>query len=53
MLDHVETKYPFVRVYGDPGFNVDSNTRELLKASTEEELRKQATVFKDAHRHIG
>ena len=48
MLDRVETKFPFVRSYGETTFNVDKNTKDLLQANSEEGLRKNMSVLKEA-----
>ena len=52
MLDRVETKFPFVRSYSETTFDVDKNTKDLLHAKTEEELRTQMAVLKDARRYM-
>lgn len=48
MLDRVETKFPFVRSYGETTFDVDKNTKDLLQANSEEGLRKNMSVLKEA-----
>lgn len=41
-----------MRSYGDPSFDVDVNTRDLLKANGEEGLQKQMSVLRDSHKYM-
>ena len=52
VLDKVETKFPFVRNYGDTTFDVDENTKIKLAQCDQAGLKKQMNVLKDARNYL-
>ena len=39
VVDRVETKYPFVRKFGEPNFNPEQYAKDLLKDNGEQDLK--------------
>ena len=51
-VDRVETKYPLVRKFGEPNFDANVYTTNLLKENGEAELKKNRDKLKDGHRYM-
>ena len=52
VVDRVETKYPFVRQFGEKNFNVEKYTKELLENNGEESLKRNKDKLKNGHNYL-
>lgn len=52
VLDRFETKYPFVRQFGDADFNVNDYGKQMLAFNGEREIKQTQGQLKDGHHYL-
>lgn len=52
VVDRFETKYPYIRQFGDPKFNVSDFSKQVLAYNGEKEIKQTQSQLKDAHNYL-